>query len=283
MRCLSVPLLSNTRQSVAFLSIPAGKRGLQRAVRVCQFTLWSMVIVFVPASAQTCPSQKLQTKIAEIERDLQPDLGPVRLHRLEELEDGLVSPVGDRVDSPFLIYQIEQRRFFLKGGKILQQVPWGRKFSDYFAISQDGERVYHLTGPVSEKGEDFKHLVSDFHLPIPRSPNEAESRALFCARLVFGAEPEQWILGEEQAKQLVANHFSSHHGEADRWWRNFRAEHPKTTLNVTTVDLATGGYLTRLPLFWAPVESEIQPEIRELQIQVDRDGFCHRAAESNSR
>ncbi len=267
---------------MASLSTPVGKWEIQRAIRVCQFTLWFVVIVFVPACAQTCPSQKLQAKIADIEHELQPDLGPVRLHRLEELEDGLVSAGGDSVDSPFLIYQIEQRRFFLKGDKILQQVPWGRKFSNYFAISRDGERVYHLSGPDSKKGEDFKHLVSDFHLPIPRSPNEAESRALFCARLVFGAEPEQWILGEEQAKQLVAYHYLSHHSEADRWWRSFRAKHPKTTLNVTTVDLVTGGYLTRLPLFWAPVESEIQPEIRELQIQVDRDGSCQRAAESNS-
>ena len=103
---------------------------------------------------------------------------------------------------------------------------------------------------------------------------EAESRALFCAQVLFGAEPEQWILGEGQAKQMIANHFFSHSGEADRWWRIFRHQNTKTELNLTTVNGIDGAYLTRLPQFWAPIESESMPEIRELQIQVSRDGAC---------
>jgi hypothetical protein len=282
MKGIYVQLLNNGKESLTFTSLRL-RNWFKRAICVCQFTLWSMVIMWIPASAQTCPSQKLQTRIAEIERDLLSDLGPVRLHRLEELEDALVAPSGSSVESPFQIYQIEQRRFFLKDGKILQQVPWGRRFSRYFAISQGGERVYDLTSLVPKEGENFKDLVAYYHLSIPQTPTDAESRALFCARVVFGAEPGQWVLGEEQAKQAVANHFSSHPSEADRWWRAFRSKHPRTSLNVTTVNAAAAGsYLTRVPLLWAPVETGTAPEIRELQIQVNQDGSCQRAAESAS-
>ncbi len=255
----------------------------KRVVCGCRFVLCHLLIILAPVAAQTCPSEKLRTKIAEIERDLQGKLGPVRLHRLEELEDDIVMPRKAAIDveTPFQIYQVEQRRFFLDGDKILQQMPWGRKFSTYVAVSQDGEHIYRLAGFRAEAEENFKRLVYDYHLPPPQNPSEAESRALFCARVVFGAEPEQRVLGDEQAKQMISNHFFSHHGEADRWWRSFRSKHPKTTLSVTTVNAAAGDYLTRLPLFWAPVESGTTPEIRELQIRVNRDGSCQKDVESS--
>jgi hypothetical protein len=234
---------------------------------LCQF-----LIISAPAAAQTCPSEKLHTRIAEIEADLSSELGPIRLHRLEQLEDdiALSRTVATNANSPFQIYQVEQRRFFLSEGKILQQVPWGRKFSIYIAVSEDGERTYHLAGR-SEAEENFKRLVSDYHLPPPQNAREAESRALLCARVVFGAEPEQWVLGDGQAEQMIANHFFFNHGAGDRWWQNFYKTHPNSTLDVTTVN-AAGGYLTRLSLFWAPVETETAPEIRELRIQVNQDG-----------
>ena len=273
----------NMKNSMTFLSVLVRHLWLpKRVVCGCRFVLCHLLIMLAPAAAQTCPSEKLRTKVAEIERDLQGELGSVRLHRLEELEDDIVVPrkAGSDAETPFQIYQVEQRRYYLEGDKILQQVPWGRKFSNYIAVSQDGEHVYRLAGFRSEAEENFKRLVSDYHLPVPQNPREAESRALFCARVVFGAEPEQWVLGDEQAKQMVSNHFSSNHGEADRWWRSFLSKHPKTTLGVTTVNAAAGGYLTRLPLFWAPVESATTPEVRELQVQVNRDGSCQKAAES---
>jgi hypothetical protein len=258
-------------------------RSKSMIVRCSGFVLCHLLIMLAAALAQTCPSEKLRIRIAGITSDLQSELGPVRLHRLEELEDNIVVPIktGSDAETPFQIYQVEERRYYLEGDKILQQVPWGRKFSNYIAVSQDGEHVYRLAGFRSEPEENFKHLVSDYHLPAPQNPREAESRALFCARVVFGAEPDLWALGDEQAKQMVSNHFSSNHTEADQWWRSFRSKHPKTILDVTTVNGDGGGYLTRLPLFWAPVESTTTPEIRELQVQVNRDGSCHKVAESS--
>jgi hypothetical protein len=270
--CCKQPM--SVEKPIALLSILA--RGMLKCKGFSSFALWPVLLVAAaPMLAQSGPFEKLQTRIEEIERDLRPELGPVRLHRIEELEDSLGAPGGGvSVESPFRIYQVEQRRFFSDNGKILQQVPWGRKFPNYIVVSQDGERVYRLAGFGSEAEGNFRRFVTDYRLLAPHDPREAESRALFCAQVLFGAEPEQWILGEGQAKQMIANHFFSHSGEADRWWRIFRHQNTKTELNLTTVNGIDGAYLTRLPQFWAPIESESMPEIRELQIQVSRDGAC---------
>lgn len=236
--------------------------------------------------AQSCPSEKLQAKAAAIERELLPRLGAVRLHRLEELEDDVfVRRSGSNsVESPFLLYQVEQRRFYLKDGEVVENVT-ARAFSQYVGISQDGESVYRLAGfPDSE--DNFKRLVADYHLLPPHSASDAQSRSLFCARVVFGQEPQRWILDEDQAQMRVSNSMSEHGKDASaqsaRWWRDFRRNHPKSNLTLTTTNAADGAFLTRLHLFWAPVESDIQPEIRELQIRVNRDGSCHQVVDSPS-
>jgi hypothetical protein len=207
-------------------------------------------------------------------------MGAVRLHRLEELEDDVfVRTLGStNVESPFFLYQVEQRRFYLKDGEVVENASAG-KFSQYVGISQNTEHVYRLAGfPDSE--DNFKRLVVDYHLLPPHNPSDAQSRALFCARVVFGQEPQQWILDEAQAQMRVSDRVSDHRKDASsqttRWWRDFRRNHPNSNLNLTTTSAADGTFLTRLPLFWAPVESGIQPEIRELQIQVNRDGSCQR-------
>jgi len=177
-----------------------------------------------------------------------------------------------------------KRRFYLKDGEVVENATAGT-FSQYVGISQDAESVYRLAGfPDSE--DNFKRLVVDYHLPPPHSPSDAQSRALFRARVVFGQEPQQWILDEAQAQIRVSDRLSEHGNDASsqttRWWRDFRRNHPRSNLNLTTTSAADGTFLTRLPVFWAPVESDIQPEIRELQIQVNRDGSCHRVVESTS-
>jgi len=236
--------------------------------------------------AQSCPPENLPAKAAEIERELLPRLGAVRLHRLEELEDEVfVRRSGSNsVESPFLLYQVEQRRFYLKDGEVVENIT-ARAFSQYVGISQDGESVYRLAGfPDSE--DNFKRLVADYHLLSPHNPIDAQSRALFCARVVFGQEPQQWILDEAQAQMRVSDRLSEHgkdaSSQATRWWRDFRRNHPNSNLNLRTSSAADGTFLTRLPLFWAPVESDVQPEIRELQIQVNRDGSCRRVIDSPS-
>jgi hypothetical protein len=249
------------------------------------FVLCIVVICTGLVAAQTCSLEKLQAKAAEIENELLPRMGAVRLHRLEELEDNVfVRRLGSHsIESPFFLYQIEQRRFYLKDGEVVEN-PTAGPFSQYVGISQDAECVYRLAGfPDAE--DNFKRLVADYHLPPPHDPTDAQSRALFCARAVFGQEPQQWILDEAQAQMRVSSRLSDHRkngsGLTTRWWRDFRRSHPNSNLNLITRSAADGTFLTRLPLFWAPVESDIQPEIRELQIQVNRDGSCHRVSGSS--
>ena len=250
------------------------------------FVLCIVLFCTGPVAAQSCSLEKLQAKASEIEHELLPRMGAVRLHRLEELEDDVfVRRSGSNsVESPFFLYQVEQRRFYLKDGEVVENVTAGA-FSQYVGISQDAESVYRLGGfPDSE--DNFKRLVADYHLLPPHNPTDAQSRALFCARVVFGQEPQQWILDEAQAQMRVLDRLSGHRKDASsqaaRWWRDFRHNHPNSNLNLTTASAADGAFLTRLPLFWAPVETDTQPEIRELQIQVNRDGSCHRVADSPS-
>jgi hypothetical protein len=245
------------------------------------------VILFSgPVAAQVCQAEKLQSKISQIERELQPRLGPVRLHRLEELEDEVFVPRSgnNNIESPFLLYQIEQRRFFVSAGEVQQNVP-ARTLSNYIAISQDGENVYRLAGfPDSEA--NFRRLVSDHHLVAPRNSEDAQSRALYCARVVFGVEPKQWLMGDSEARMLVADHFF-HQGnkdafaQADHWWRAAQHRDSKINTNVTTVAGIDGAFITRLPLLWAPLETRTTPEIRELQIQANQDGSCQQIAAPN--
>ncbi len=246
----------------------------------------SVLCSFVrPTAAQNCPLEKVKAKAAEIEQELLPRMGAVRLHRLEELEDDVfVGTLGsNNVESPFFLYQVEQRRFYLQDGEVMENVP-ARALSQYVAISQDARNVYRLAGfPDSEAS--FKRLAADYHLRSPHNSSDAQSRALFCARVVFGQEPQQWILDEAQAQTRISDRLSDHKkdasSQAKRWWRDFRRKHPNSNLNLTTTSAGDGTFITRLPLFWAPVDSDIQPEIRELQIRVNRDGSCERIAQPN--
>lgn len=265
-------------------------QNLQQLVAKASSAEWFVLCILLlctrPVPAQNCLHEKLQAKTAEIEQELLPQMGAVRLHRLEELEDDMfVRRSGSNsVESPFFLYQIEQRRFYLKDDEVVENVT-ARPFSQYVGISRDAENVYRLAGfPDSE--DNFKRLVADYHLLAPHNPGDAQSRALFCARVVFGQEPQQWILDEAQAQTRVSGRLSQHgkdgSSQTARWWRDFRRNHPNSNLNLTTTSATGGTFLTRLPLFWAPVESNIQPEIQELQIQVNRDGSCHRISGSPS-
>jgi hypothetical protein len=258
--------------------------------------LWAAWLAFCilclfvrPIAAQSCQADKLQAKIAEIEHELLPRMGAVRLHRVEELEDEVfVRTLGsNRVERLFYLYQVEQRSFSLVDGEVVENVGAGA-FSQYVGISQDGEHVYRLAGfPDSE--DNFKRLAADYHLRHPENAEDAQSRALYCSQVVFGVNPREWVFQEEQAVRLATDHFfcDPGHGnpfrKANQWLRSYRTKNPKTNLNLSTTSIGDGSYLTRLPLFWAPVEpSWTTPQIRERQIQVNRDGSCHRLGGSST-
>jgi hypothetical protein len=235
-----------------------------------------------PSVGQTVQFEKLQSKIAKVEQELQPKLGAVRLHRMEELEDDLFRPKlgSTNIESPFFAYVVEQRRYFVEGGEIHQNIPAG-KFSIYIAISTDGEHAYGLAGfPAAE--DNFGRLVSDFHILAPQNSDDAQTRALFCARVVYGAEPQQWVFSESQAQMRVLSSWPDHntdaHSQATRWWQDYRRAHPHSDLSLKTTSKGNGIFLTRLPTFWAPVESNLKPELRELRILVNKEGACQLAA-----
>jgi hypothetical protein len=230
--------------------------------------------------AQPPQAEKLPLKIAQIEKELQPQFGAVRLHRVEELEDDIFTPTpgNSNPESPFILYQVQQRRYFVTSGEILQNLS-ASSFSVYLAISRDGERVYRFAG-FPDPGNSFRQLLADFHVAAPRDRDSAESRALYCARVVFGQEPQQWIVDERQAQKAVSDYLferrkSPPRGAAE-WLRDYLHDHPRSNLNLITTVTADGTFLTRLPLFWAPVEGDIRPEFQELQIKVNRDGSCQR-------
>jgi len=239
--------------------------------------------------AQECESAKLQSTISKMEQDLGSGQGPVRLHRVERLEESIfVPPTGDLgVDSPFHIYQVEQRRFVLADGKAVENVPAG-SFSEYVALSSNGDHAYRFAGfPNSEN--DFRRLISDYHLPSPRGREQAQTRALYCAQVVFGIEPKEWILGEGEARMRVAEQFvdpsaANPFAEAERRWKNFRREYPRVNVVLKTDIGEDGTYLTHLPVFVAAVEGpHSPPEIRELKIQVKQDGSCHLLTDTSSQ
>jgi hypothetical protein len=221
--------------------------------------------------AQNCQADKLQQKIADLEQERWP---PIRLHRVEQLEDDVFVPiVGSKcLESPFFIYQIEDRRFYLEGNEFIQRIPAG-EYSKYIAISRDGERVYRLAGFSDPEG-DFKRLVIDYHLMFPQILDGGQSRALFCAKVVFGKEPAEWIFTENAAQKKISDFFGGNKKQIKGWWREFKRSHPRSNLNLTTTMTETGGFLTKLPIFLVHSESGSQPEIPELQIQVNRDGSC---------
>jgi hypothetical protein len=262
-------------------------RLVHNAPRTGWLALCGLLLFLRPIVAQTSHPETLQSRAVEIEHQLRPQFGPIRLHRIEDLEDDVFVPrLGSNdVESPFFLYEIQQRRFFLEGGEIHQNVT-ARALSHFIAISQDGRQTYYLAGfPGSE--DNFRRLVSDYHLLVPRDRSDAESRALYCARVVFGVEPQQWVFEEEQALRLAADDFFQQgdkdaFSQANHWLRNLRNKNQKTSTKLTTIKNTDGSYLIRLPLFWAPVETRVTPEIRELQVQVSQDGSCHRITDSSS-
>lgn len=233
------------------------------------------------ANAQERPGENLTKRIAEVESELQPTMGHVRLHRVEELEDLIFTPKAGVTDiePPVYLYQVENRTFYLERGEVVRQTGAG-KYSSYIGISRDGERVYRLGG-FSEEEKDFARLVSDQHLSIPATTRAAESRAMFCAETVFAINPDWWIIDESNVKMGLAHHFfnvgdDDAFGSAEQWWRKYRTSHPTFKAGASVTEKTPRTFIVSLPFLWAPVEGETAAQIRELNIEVHEDGSCHR-------
>jgi len=248
--------------------------------------LFSMILLFAFrsfAAAQTGPTERLQATIAKVEEHLDSGHGPLKLVRIEELEDGLLTSRGNRGEGkPFFVYQAQVRGDFYHDGQRQLWSGGGLMLREYVAISRDGERVYRLGGfPESEA--DFRRLITDYRIPAPRDSADAQSRALYCARVLFGTNDSEWIRNEDDAKRHIRNRLFGDDrkdslAEADRWWRKFRRERPDVNVQLTTTISGDRTFTTRIPWLWAPVEGEVSPEIRELEIRTDQDGSCHQVS-----
>ena len=243
--------------------------------------IFVFVLVVVAAThAQDCQCEKLQSKITEIEEQLATKMGVVRLHRREDLEDQVFLPkLGSTdIETPILFYQVEGRQYHLSRGEVVQTLP-ASKYSSYIVISRDASRVYNLGG-FDGSEENFNHLAKDQPLPILSTKSNAESRALFCTEVVYGISPDLWIFDESNVKLDLAHHFFDYAKDdafrrADSWWKQYRAAHPQFKAGATVVE-EERNFLVGLPYFWAPLEGDAVPEIRELKVEVRPDGTCHR-------
>jgi hypothetical protein len=239
-----------------------------------------ILAVAVATHAQDCQCEKLQSRITEIEEQLATKMGAVRLHRREDLEDQVFSPkLGSTdIETPILIYQVEGRQYHLSRGEVVQTVPVG-KYSSYIVISRDARKVYRLGG-FDGSEENFNQLVKDQPLPILPTKSNAESRALLCTEVVYGIPRDLWIFDESNVKLDLAHHFfdlAKDNGfqRSDSWWKNYRAAHPQFKAGATVIQ-EERNFLVGLPYFWAPLEGDRVPEIRELKVEVRPDGTCHR-------
>lgn len=138
----------------------------------------------------------------------------MRLHRLEELEDDVFVPRSGstNVESPFFVYQSSSDVFLLaqaKSNRMFRREPCP-------TISLSPRMGKMCTVLLASR---TPRLISGNWHPItiwlpPRNSEDAQSRALYCARVVFGVEPKQWLIGDSEARMLAADYFF-HQGDKD--------------------------------------------------------------------
>jgi hypothetical protein len=234
-----------------------------------------------PAAAQVCTPTIVEAKVTQIEHELDSKSGSVRLHRVEDLEDEVFVPRAGSTDvnSRIRFYQVQEREFIARDGVVQQGLPPGSALR-FVAVSCDGEHVYRLGGFDSAE-EEFARLVKDTPLPTTSDSSGAEARALFCAKVLYGAPPSLWILGENAARLKASEHFfgegkNDGFRRADEWWKSVSTSDPSVKVGIATSELTQKTFRTRIPLFWAPVETHVTPRVRWLEINVAGSGACRR-------
>jgi hypothetical protein len=207
-----------------------------RFTRVLLANAFSVVLFLIELSmlrvamtAQSNSINALQATIAKVEQDLDTGHGPLTLVRMPELEDNLLGSSVRSQEVPFFIYRPQLREIVFRGGQREVQSSGGLMMPDYLAISRNGEKVYRLGG-FPEAEEDFSRLILDYHIGIPHNRAGAQSRALYCARVVFGIDDKELIWNEDDAKRHVKSRLSGPDESKDagaetrRWWHGDRRD-----------------------------------------------------------
>jgi hypothetical protein len=207
------------------------------------------------------------SSLGQLSSQLMPKLGKVRFHRDEQLEDRLRTHRSESSPVP-RIYQIQAEP---SGDEVFTY----RLPTMYVAVSRDGSAVYQLAGfPDAER--HFDELVRDQLTSPIRTKEEAESRGLLCAEIVYGTSPSWWTDGKSSVQLKAAQHFFSEGHQdaltlASQWWKSTKGN--RTELAVATLPKGDG-FEVNLPVFWAPVEGHSTPEVRLYRININYKGAC---------
>lgn len=206
--------------------------------------------------------------LARFSHELEPMYGKVRFHREEGFEDRLRNTNAPHSPVVPHIFQIQSQQ---SGDEAL-----ARSLPDmYVAVSTNGSRVYQFAGSPNAES-NFDTMVKE-QLPSSVSTKEqAESRGLLCAEIVYAVSPTWWLGGEKDVQLKAAQHFFSEgHKDglalADHWWKTAKGN--RTELSITTKATASG-FEVALPIFWSPVEGHSKPEVKLYRIVVSSSGTC---------
>ena len=96
-------------------------------------------------------------------------------------------------------------------------------------------------------------------------PNQ--ERALLCGEIVYGLSSRWWVADESNAKLQAAEHFFAEgHKEwafllGEKWWKSVKGDR-NAAISISTKEKEGGGFVVNLPVFWAPVEGDIVPQIK---------------------
>lgn len=230
------------------------------------------------ALAQTVIVKKKEPELAAISSELKPQFGVVRFHRDETLEDRFIVhglPLSAFTLMPHF-FQIQSPRFDLSKGFVIENSSNGLP-TMYVASSADGAKVYKLYG-FSNAEEEFNRLVADSPPEKIRGIGDAEMRGLLCGEIVYGLSSRWWVADPSNAEMQAAKHFFAE-GHKDglsrgaNWWKSVKGD--RSAISIHTTRDENGGFSVNLPIFWAPVEGEVAPQIRIYRIDVSESGMCH--------
>jgi hypothetical protein len=233
-------------------------------------------------SGQASSNKDSGLTFADISGELRDQFGTVRFHREEEFEDRfIVSGLSaENLGLAPHVYQIQSPRFDHAGGSVLVRTGNGLP-TMYVATLSNEHRVYRLYGFANAE-QDFNRLVSDAPSQRIIGTGDAESRGLLCGEIVYGLSSRWWVADESNAKLQAAEHFFAE-GHKDglllgeKWWKSVKGD--RTAISISTKEKEGGGFVVNLPVFWAPVEGDIVPQIKIYHIEVSEVGTCHMNSE----
>jgi hypothetical protein len=215
---------------------------------------------------------------AAVSAELRDQFGTVRFHREEEFEDRFIvsglSPEGFALAPHF--YQIQSPRFDLTSSPALVRMGGGLP-TMYIASLSDEHKVYRLYGFANAE-QEFNRLAGDAPSQKIKGTGDAESRGLLCGEIVYGLSSRWWVADESNAELQAAEHFfAAGHKDGlllgEKWWKSVKGD--RTELSINTKAKGGGGFVVNLPIFWAPVEGDIVPQIKIYRIEVSDTGTCH--------